>query len=83
MRQLGGEDVEQGHATVQPGQCSLTPQQLSEGRERGDTLSHADSRACGGVGGGTMTEDTTSQTSLLALCSVSRVIHLSFKSKPQ
>lgn len=51
--------------------------------ERGDTLSHADSRAFGGVGGGTMTEDTTSQASLLVLCSVYQVIHLSFKSKPQ
>lgn len=36
VRQLGGEDIEQGHAAVQPGQCSLTPQQLSAGQKAGD-----------------------------------------------
>lgn len=35
VRQLGGEDIEQGHAAVQPGQRSLTPQQLSAGQKAG------------------------------------------------
>ena len=30
--QLGGEDVEQGHAAVQPGQRGLAPEQLSVGK---------------------------------------------------
>ena len=36
VRQLGGEDVEQGHAAVQPGQRGLAAQQLParEGRGR-------------------------------------------------
>lgn len=33
--QLRGEDVEQGHAAVQPGQGRLTPQQLSAGKAGG------------------------------------------------
>lgn len=40
VRQLGGEDVEQGHAAVQPGQCGLTAQQLParEGQGTGTEL---------------------------------------------
>lgn len=38
VRQLGGEDIEQGHAAVQPGQRSLTPQQLSAGQKAGRSL---------------------------------------------
>lgn len=36
VRQLGGEDVQQSHAAVQPGQRRLTSQQLSAREKAGD-----------------------------------------------
>lgn len=49
--QLRGEDVEQGHAAVQPGQRGLTPEQLSAGKagrgaERGPRLGRRPLWAC-------------------------------------
>jgi hypothetical protein len=35
VRQFGGEDAEQSHAAVQPGQRGLAPQQLSAREEAG------------------------------------------------
>lgn len=37
VRQFGGEDIEQGHAAVQPGQRSLTSQQLPARKKAGET----------------------------------------------
>lgn len=64
VRQLRGEDVEQGHAAVQPGQRRLTPQQLSAGKA-GDALS-AGARA-------------GPQASLLALESARQPSHFGLK----
>lgn len=36
VRQLGGEDVEQGHAAIEPGERSLTAQQLPAGEGAGE-----------------------------------------------
>lgn len=38
VRQLGGEDIEQGHAAVQPGQRSLAAQQLPAREKVGEML---------------------------------------------